>query len=196
MAVSPLQFKQLIDFLSNYIAVQPDEVLAIGSILRYGSFNKNTLLIEQNKVTDMLGLILKGYARGYYFDAKGRELTCHFDWEFDILLAPRSFFGQKPAEYNVIAMERLDLVYTTYGDLISFFKKHPRFEGIVKDLVRDNMPDINEHTKLLQMISAQERYEYFMATRPDIIKRVPQKHIATYLGMNTETLSRVRGKMS
>lgn len=92
-------------------------------------------------------------------------------------------------------MENMEVLYANYGDLMALAQKHPRFEALVKDLVSDNIPDIRGHTRLLQMVSAQDRYEHLIASRPDIVRRVPLKHIASYLGMSTETLSRVRSKV-
>lgn len=163
-------------------------------ITRYGTIKKDTLLIEQNKVPTQALFILKGYTRAYYIDDNGREHTSHFDWENDMVIPLRCFFRGKPAPYSQVAMEQLEVVYTTYDELHAFFKRHPRFETTIREMILDFLPDLSEHTKMLQMISAQERYEYFVATRPDIIKRVPQKYIASYLGMTTETLSRVRAK--
>jgi CRP/FNR family transcriptional regulator, anaerobic regulatory protein len=195
MAVSILKFNVFLEYLSKYIQVRPEEALAIAGILQIGSFKKNSLLMEEGKVSDMLGLILKGYARTYYYDHQNLDSTKAFIWESDIIISPSSFFGRKPAGCSVVAMEQVELLYAHYDDLMPFLEKNPRFEGVVKDLVRDLIPDVSNHTKLLQMTSARDRYEHFIATRPDVIKRVPQKHIASYLGMTTETLSRIRGRM-
>jgi CRP-like cAMP-binding protein len=195
MAESTFNPNQIIDYLSKYIHVQPEEALAIAKGLRVGTFKKNSLLMEEGKVSDMFSIILKGYARTYYYDHQGRDSTKAFIWERQIVISPRSFFGRKPAGCNVVAMEKVELLYARYDDLMLFLDENPRFEGIIKDLVRDLVPDVSNHTKLLQMTSAQERYQHFITNRPDVIKRVPQKHIASYLGMTTETLSRVRARM-
>lgn len=183
------------DFLSKYIFVRPDEALAIAGILHLGSFKKNSLWMEEGQVCDKVGVIFRGCARTYYLDKHGRDLTHDFHWEFDILISPQSFFGRKPAVCNTVAMENMEVVYARHEDVMAFLNKHPRFETVVKDLIRDNIHDISDHKKLLQMVSAQERYEEFIASRNDIVQRVPLKHIATYLGMTTETLRRIRGRI-
>jgi CRP/FNR family transcriptional regulator, anaerobic regulatory protein len=195
MAVTSFKMKQLANFLVKYIDLSPQEVLSIAGLVRHDIFKKHSHWLEEAKVSDTVGLILKGYARTYYFDYCGRESTSHFDWEFDLLVSPSSFFGRRPAECNIIAMEEMHVLYIHYDDLMNLLEQHPRLEGIVKDLLRDNIPDVSQHTKLLQMVSAQDRYEQFIHSRPDIVMRVPQKHIASYLGMTTETLSRVRARM-
>lgn len=195
MEVSAIKFKKLLDFLSNYILLRPDEIFSIASILRFASIKKNEFWVKEGEVCDRIGLILKGYARIYYLDHQQRDMTYHFFWEFNIIVSLRSFIGRKPAVCSVVAMENMEVLYVNYVDLMALIEKHPRLEGLVKDLVSDNIPDIRDHTRLLQMVSAQDRYEHLIASRPDIVRRVPLKHIASYLGMSTETLSRVRSKV-
>jgi CRP-like cAMP-binding protein len=195
MPLTKAKIDQLIDFLSKYILLGSQELIDLVSIIKYDSVNRNSLLMEKGKVSDHMAFILNGYARTYYVDAAGKEMTTHFHWEYSLLVSPRSFFGRQPVDYYTIAMEKMDGLYVHHQDMIRFMKKHPRFESIIKDIFRDAIPDISDHVKLLQMVSAEERYEYFIRTQPDVIKRVPQKHIATYLGMTSETLSRVRAKI-
>lgn len=195
MEVWSFKFRQLVDFLSRYIQIRPEEAVALTGILRVGSFKKNSLLMEEGKVSNMFGLIIKGYARTYYYDHENRDSTKAFIWESEIIISPRSFFGRKPAGCSVVAMEQVELLYIRHEDLVPFLEENPRFASVIKDMARDFTPDVSRHTKLLQMTSARERYEHFIAKRPDVVNRVPMKHIASYLGMTTETLSRIRSKM-
>jgi CRP-like cAMP-binding protein len=93
-------------------------------------------------------------------------------------------------------MEPSELIFITRTDFNDFLHKHPRFEIVLRDIIKDNIPDLNEHTRLLQIVSAKERYNRLAMMRPDIIRRVQLKHIASYLGMSSETISRVRRKGS
>ena len=195
MEISATKFKKILDFFSNYILLRPDEIISIASILRLASIKKSEFWVQEGEVCDRIGLILKGYARIYYLDHQNREMTYHFFWEFDIIVSLRSFIGKKPAACSIVAMENMEVLYANYNELMALAQKHPRLEGLVKDLVSDNIPDLSSHTKLLQMVSAQERYEFLVSSRPDFVRRVPLKHIASFLGMSTETLSRVRSKM-
>ena len=195
MEVSAIKFKKLLDFFSSYIQLRPEEIVSVASILRFASIKKNDFWVQEGEVCDRIGLILKGYARTYYLDHQNRDMTYQFIWEFNILVSLRSFIRRKPSVCSIVAMENLEVLYANYEDLMELAEKHPRLEGLVKELVSDNFPDLNAHTKLLQMVSAQDRYEYLVTSHPDIVKRVPLKHIASYLGMSTETLSRVRSKM-
>lgn len=151
--------------------------------------------MEEGKVSNTFGLILKGYTRTFYYDHQHRDTTKAFIWESEIMISPRSFFGRKPVGCSVVAMEQVEMLYLHYDDLTPFLEKNPRFAVVIKDMVRDFTPDVSKHTKLLQMTSAQDRYEHFIAARPDVVNRVPQKHIASYLGMTTETLSRIRSRI-
>lgn len=195
MEISAIKFKKLLDFFSRYIQLSPEEIFSIAGILRLASIKKNDFWVQEGEVCDRIGLILKGYARTYYLDHQQRDMTYQFIWEFNILVSLRSFIGRRPAVCSIVAMENMEVLYANYGDLMALAQKHPRFEALVKDLVGDNIPDIRGHTRLLQMVSAQDRYEHLIASRPDIVRRVPLKHIASYLGMSTETLSRVRSKV-
>jgi CRP/FNR family transcriptional regulator, anaerobic regulatory protein len=194
MEVSATKFNKLLDFFSSYIQLRPEEIVSVAGILQIATVKKNNFWVQEGEVCDRIGLILKGYARTYYLDHQQRDMTYEFVWEFNILVSLRSFIRRKPAVCSIVAMENMEVLYANYQDLMALAEKHPRFEALVKDLVSDNIPDIRRHTRLLQMISAQDRYEHLIATHPDIVKRVPLKHVASYLGISTETLSRVRGK--
>lgn len=188
-------YNQVLDYLSTYIQLQPEEVAAFLSILQPVSIDRDTILMEEGKVTHLMAFVLKGCARTYYIDENGTDKTINFHFENEMMVSLRSFFGQVPSACYTVSMEPMQLLTISHADFISYLQKFPRFEAILKDIIRDGVPDINDHVRLLQTVPAEDRYLKFIKMRPDILKRAQLKHIATYLGMNMETLSRIRAKI-
>ena len=186
--------QQVIDFISGYIQMSEDELRFVADNMQLSSFKKGEILLKQGQILNKMAFIVKGAVRGYYSDENGTEHTLGFALENQPLVAFDSFTQQTPIGFTSIALEDTDTIWISQSAFYNFLEIYPRYEKVLRTIISQYMTIEGEKTKLLRIISAKERYKALLATQPELIKRVPLKYIASYLGMTTENLSRVRSQ--
>ena len=171
--------------------MSPDVWADMEKILQKKSLKKKDYFLRQGEVCKRLGFITKGYLRVYYL-VNGEETTKDFNFENSFCGSYASFSLQQPSLFNAVAME--DTILYTLGrdDLFRVFDLHPTLQkagrlSIEQMFIRK---ELREASFLLH--TAQQRYDELTAYYPGITGRVPLKHLASYLGIRPETLSRIR----
>lgn len=165
-------------------------------IIRFSSLAKNEVILRQGEIPRTLSFILKGAVRIYYLDDKGSEQTVNFIFENEPMVAFDNFANQTPASTAAVALEGTDVIWVSHQDFFGFLEMYPKYETVVRTVMGQYIVLESEHSKLLRMNPARDRYEALCKTRPELVQRVPLKYIASYLGMTLETLSRIRaGKL-
>ncbi len=191
-----LQAQPVIDFISNYTDIHAKERSAMIKAVKFSSHDKNDVLIQQGKVSGRIAFITKGSIRSYYSDEHDAVHTIGFAFENEPLVAAESFTRQTPSGTSAAALEPTDLLWTSHAEFFDFLKSFPKYETALRIFLSEHLAMEGEQSKLLRIASSRERYNAFCKMRPEVIKRVPLKYIASYLGMALETLSRIRaGKL-
>ena len=189
MDKEPLPF---LEFVTNFAEVSNAERDGMLDIINFSSHDRNEVLIKEGEVCERMAFILEGAVCIYHSDNQGNMRPFHFRFENEPLGDYESFEGQTPAGFNAIALEPTTVIWANHKDFFDFMSSFPKYEGVMTKALSKELATKNEHFKLIGLESAKERYEALCKKRPDIIKRVPLKYIASYLGMAMETLSRIR----
>ena len=155
--------------------------------------DKGEILISEGKICNELYLIKKGFLRGFHYH-NGKEITAWFGFENDIATSTYSFVSQKPGFENIEAIENSILYVISYDDLNRIYQNHPEFNYVGRLLTEKYYVDLMERTLCLQFQSAKESYEQLVSRQPYILQRASLGHVASYLGISQETLSRIRTK--
>ena len=171
----------------------PELIADYQKILVPLSLPKNHLLHIENDVCRHSYIIKNGAARIYHFK-DGKDITSYFAFEGEAITAIDSLLQQERSKYNIELLEDSSIFSVSYEEIEKFYQKsiiHERFgrlylQQVYVDLVQ-RIEDIQFHT-------AQERYDNLLIKQPHILQRVALKHIASYLGITQETLSRIRTK--
>ena len=161
------------------------------NIINKKSFSKNELIHEEGKICDYLFLIEKGIARSYYHK-DGKDITAHFSVENDTITAIDSFIQRKKSRYNIELLENSDVILISHQDLHKLLQNKPHYEKFVRIFLEQIYIDLAERIEDLLFHTAKERYEKLVKNKPNLLQRVNLKHIASYIGITQETLSRIR----
>ncbi len=186
-------YTQLFNLIADIQPVSAALQEALPSFLIREKLPKKTLLLRESKVCDRLYFIEKGMVRAFYRH-DGQETTDWFMQEGDLIISVYSFYLQKPSFENIELLEDCTLVSIPYQDLQRIYQQYPEFNFVGRILTERYYVRGDEQAIDLRCKTAEERYEALLEKNPELFHRAHLKHIASFLGMAPETLSRLRAK--
>ncbi|MEK6481936.1 Crp/Fnr family transcriptional regulator [Catalinimonas sp. 4WD22] len=154
-------------------------------------YPKGFMLHRQQTVCKHIYFVTKGVIRSFYLK-DGKDITAHFAIDMGVISAADSFIFNRPSRYNLEVLEDTTVYTMTRNELENYLEQHPHYEHTARLFVEELYMDLVDRVEMLMFYSAQERYEALVLQSPDIVQRVSLGHIASYLGITQETLSRVR----
>ena len=187
--------KQLMVFAEKYnIDVSEELVGEIVSLASFRVVKKGEILASIGDNTTCAGLILSGLARSYYIDSDGNDITRGFAPEGTMFM-DEGFFGYPERICMWETLEETTIMISETAAIKKMIKENDSFKDIWIYLLESAMRYKIYRENGFLVENATERYLHFKKLYPDLSERVPQRHIATYLGIAPESLSRIRGAM-
>jgi CRP/FNR family transcriptional regulator, anaerobic regulatory protein len=175
------QFHNISDETLNYFVTQFEEV----------HYPAKHIFQQEGEVCKKVGIVHKGIVRNY-FNRNNRECTAWFDVEGSLIGSMYSFFTQTPFSESIEMLEDCVIFETTFEKINRTQAMFEDFNVLASNVVLWGYHQMEERTKNLMAYTAVERYELFFKTNPELINRIPVKHLASFLGVTPETLSRIR----
>lgn len=157
---------------------------------------KKQYILQEGDVCKYGAFVEKGALRSYTIDEKGQEHIVQFAIEGWWISDMYSFITGEPSVYNIDVLEDAELLLLSKPSEEELLEKVPKFERYQRLLVQGAYIALQRRLVLSLSQSAEEKYTKLTNTYPDIIQRVPQHMIASYLGITPETLSRIRRQIS
>lgn len=183
----------LLDFISKYITLTEDEKNALLSLDIFHTFKKGTTLLEKGQKTNKSYFIIKGCIRTYYI-IDGEEKTTGFYTEMESLTPP-CVLNQSPSEYYISCVEDSILTIPNTDMEIEMNSKFPKFEIMCRKLSEELLAKKQIDFDAFKTSSPEQRYIDLIQKRPDLVQRVPQHQLASYLGIKPQSLSRLRARI-
>ncbi len=152
---------------------------------------KNTTLVKEGKTSDKTFYIVKGSTRAFYLK-EGKDISDWFAFENEFISSINSFFHNIPSPHFIEVLEDSVLLELSRESIEQLSNKYPDFERLSKVIITNTMLQLQERISSIQFQSAEQRYKSLLATRPNITQKVSLTHIASYIGITLETLSRIR----
>lgn len=184
----------LFNFISKYIKLTEDEKNALLSLNLFHSAKKGTVLLEQGQRTNYNYFVLKGCIRVYYM-IDGEEKTTAFYTELEGV-TPHCVITKTPSEYYIGCVEDSILLVSNDEMSVEVNSKFPKFDNMCRMLSEELLAKQRMDFDEFKTSSPEQRYLNLLQKRPDIIQRVPQHQLASYLGIKPQSLSRLRARIS
>lgn len=186
-------------FIHRYVTTNPIEWYLVESRIVVKHFEKGQTILQQGDVCKELFFMDFGLARGFIIDEEGKDYTWSiyfndnnatmtnlFAVEYD------SFLHQKPSSIHIEALEKTQVLAISYDNVQFVYNKLKKGERFGRMMAEEAYSYV--HTMLInrQIKSAKERFEEFVNDTPFLLQKVPQYHIATFLGITPQHLSRLK----
>lgn len=184
----------LFDFISKYISLTEEEKNAILSLDLFRSVKKGTILLKEGQKSNSSYFVLKGCIRTYYV-LDSEEKTTAFYTEMEALTPP-CVINKTPSEYYISCIEDTILTVSNTDMEAEVNSKFPKFEIMCRLLSEELLAKVKINFDEFKTSSPEQRYLNLIQKRPDLIQRVPQHQLASYLGITPQSLSRLRARIS
>jgi CRP/FNR family cyclic AMP-dependent transcriptional regulator len=189
-------FRMILDHVLRRIDLTEAEQAHFVSVLKIRRLLPRQYLVQQGEVCKYESYVCKGFLRSFYVDEKGNEHTLHFAMEDWWISDSMSLHLQVPATRNIVALEASTLIQIEKTALEQLYLDVPAFERFWR--IMEQKAAIAQDQRILNAISmtGAERYEALIAKYPTLEQRLPQRHIASYLGITPVFLSQIRKNRS
>ncbi len=185
----------IFNYFNTFNRLSNEAEEAISEISTSISVKKNTDLQSIGQTCKTIYFINQGMARIYYYK-DGIDITDSFAFENNIIVRVESLFTGKPSRKAIQILEDAEIVAIDSTRLFKLYDQFPEIERLFRLIFEAAYLATVERIESIQFHTAEERYKALMNEAPDVIKRVPLKYIASYLGITQVSLSRIRGMKS
>ncbi|MDP3927698.1 MAG: cyclic nucleotide-binding domain-containing protein [Bacteroidota bacterium] len=183
----------LLNFILKYITLTEEEKNALLSLDIFRTVKKGTILLEEGEITAHNFFVLKGCIRKYYV-IDGEEKTTAFYTELEGL-TPHCAITNEPSEYAISCLENCILIVANAEMGAELNAKFPKFQQMCGVLSEELLAKQQINFDAFKTSSPEQRYINLLQNRPDLIQRVPQHQLASYLGITPVSLSRLRARI-
>lgn len=178
-------------FQDHYTGLSPACAAAFRQVAEPTSVPKNTLLVTEGQNSNSMFFLLSGTARAYYVK-DGKDITDWFAFENEFMCAINSYFLKVPSEHYIETLQPCEMILVKRKALGQLCTEFHEFETLSRMAITRIMLHLQRRIVSIQFETAAQRYANLLKVLPDITQRAPLGHIASFLGITQETLSRIR----
>lgn len=153
---------------------------------------KGDFLLQEGQVCQHIYFLEKGFMRMYYLDPDGNEINYRFAEAPNFFVDYQSFLTQKPSRYYWQAMQDVEVMAFSTELVQQSYQHSPLWNNFGRLMAERAYLMMNERVEMLQFLTPEQRYQYILKTYPDLPTKISQAHLASYLGIKPESLSRIR----
>lgn len=183
-------------FVATFSYLGPTDVVAIMALASVRSFKAGEVVLNAGDVNFNTYFVIKGLLRSHVIKTNGEERTVFLASERMITTSSRTFINGKASIETVTAIEDTWVAVTDSRRFDELADKRPSVQKFSKELMKRNMFEAITRLEFHTVMSPEERYLHIMEQRPELIQRVPQIYLASYLGITPVSLSRIRARIA
>jgi CRP/FNR family transcriptional regulator, anaerobic regulatory protein len=188
-------FRQFKEWLKNVSFLTENDCNLFEPFLQTKQINSKDIFLREGKTCMELGFINKGTFRMYYL-SDGKEINTHFSFENEFVVNYDSFLQEIPSRYFIQALEDAEIVTFNLQTLQKAYNQSQNWERFGRIMAEYSYKLTTKRVEGFMFLDAEQRYLQMMKETPHFLERVPLYHLASYLGIERESLSRLRKKIS
>ncbi|MEP7127862.1 MAG: Crp/Fnr family transcriptional regulator [Chitinophagales bacterium] len=180
-------------FLAGYVNLSSAEMDSIVSKFKEKTVKKNEYLLREEQVCKDLIFVEEGCLRLYYV-ADGVEVSVWFSFKHSSAIEISSFLSGKPTNYFLQAIEDSEILFLPKTELNKLYHSQPKVQEMMRLFLEDVVLNLIDRFTALQRDAAEKRYKNLLK-KPAYLQKVPQKYLASFIGVTPTSLSRIRRKI-
>lgn len=179
-------------YIKNIANLSDQTEEKLSQVFKREELSKGSFLYRQGEICQHIFYIEKGFARVFYYTESGKEITQWFFADNSFLTAVDSFYHHKPTMVYCELLEDSVIYSLKYTDMDTMLNEEHDMAKLAFHAVYELAKKLSEYIIGLKFQSAEDRYNALMNEYPQIFQRAKLGHIASFLGITQETLSRIR----
>lgn len=184
----------IFQFAARFLQLRPEEKQAIAEQANLRYFPKGSMLLREGQISDLCYFVLRGCVRQYYL-VDGIEKNTHFFTEGQPVTPDEGTHQKQPSSSYLSCLEDCVLAVSTPEDERRMYRKFPRLESVCRLSVEEELGKSKAHLASFILLSPEQRYVQLLQNQPDLVARIPNIHLASYLGIAPESLSRIKKRI-
>lgn len=186
--------KILYDYLNRIVPIPAEEWPRLRESIGITTLRASDYFVKASDKADHIGFVLAGLLKKFYRTEDGKEFIKDFSVEKCLVTAYSSLLQNTPSRLNIQAIEPTVLLVIPYAKFISLYRLHPCWQELGRKIAENLFIEREQREWELLLFPAKDRYRIFEERYPNLLARVPQYEIASYLGISPISLSRLIGK--
>ncbi len=183
-------------YFSHKAGLTEDDLCSLKALFSHRTIKKGSYLLREGEICNFVFFVEKGLLRSYSIDNSGKEHIVQFAPENWIISDRGSSFFNEPSEFFIDAVEDTDVIELKIDFMSKANEISTPFRHYHERLIQNHVRQLQRRINNLLSASAEKRYLDFVKMYPDLLLRVPQWMVASYLGVTPESLSRVRKELA
>ncbi|MDF0708470.1 Crp/Fnr family transcriptional regulator [Flagellimonas okinawensis] len=188
--------KYLAAYLEHFSHLSKEEQDLFSSQLNFKKYNPKEFFFKNGETQKNMGFVCQGLLRRYYINDKGKSITTGFVKENEYATDYPAFIQQRPSKYYMECLEPCLIIEFSYDDIQNGyrnFKSHEKYGRLIAEKVLTIQTD---RVESFLFETAEERYLNFIQEHSDLLNRISLTHLSSYLGIERQSLSRIRSKIA
>jgi CRP/FNR family transcriptional regulator, anaerobic regulatory protein len=185
---------QILQSIKSIVSLNKEEEAAFLNILEVKQFKKKEFLLQEGKVCNKISFINSGCMRVFY-SVDGLENTIQFFFSDSWYTDYTSFLTGQPSVENMQALEDCEVVQFSKANIYKLYDSYPVFDRVGRVMAENAFRSISLLNKMLTNEEPEERYLNLLKQRSELVEKIPQHYIASYLGVQPQSLSRIRKRI-
>lgn len=186
---------ELKQYFKQFRFLTPADLAALMKVAKVMRVKKGEVLVNIGEMDHRLCAVLTGFFRIYTIRTDGEERTVYLAGKGMPVGASKTVFGNEPSNEVIVALEDSLLVYADSKAFKEVCEQRPRLYKMYATILEKSMLEAIERLEFHSVMLPDQRYEYLMQHRPEILEKVPLKYIASYIGITPVSLSRLRARL-
>ncbi|GGG97539.1 hypothetical protein GCM10011416_14450 [Polaribacter pacificus] len=190
-----VNYIELTNFIKKNITIDDEDLKTVLSYFKTIKKKKNEILLSNGKNSQVSYFVRKGCLRLFYIDEEGKDVTRYIAFENQFATELVSFITNEPAQETIQVIENSELLYITHDDFRHLMTIVPKWKDFYSIYLEKAYVNNSKRLVSFTALDATERYKQLFKINPNIVKRLPNKIVASYINISQETLSRIKSKL-